>query len=1079
MRHTSFQQKGLAVLSLFALALAGGLAGCEGCEGGGTQVVQPDIAVTPTEIVFDKVPAAEETSQLVTIRNQGTKLLVIDGDPVLQENAEDMETELVLRGVMEPVDCTTGDPRSDDDPYSLEPGECATVTVGYLPVNIGPDTGALIIRSNDPDTPELEVPIRAEGSAPDIEVCVLASDCSDQTVCNDAGSLSMEFPITAINASTACPVRITNKGALPLKRLAWSFKSGNRRGDYQLDPEDLSSIGDLNEGEGVEVSVIFRPKSGGRQEALLEIVSSDPDEGAVTIQLTGTGDGPKVCPDPFPQVDFGTVVVGATEPRDVTLTNCGTLPLDVTRIEVQDSAGGPSTVFALGSGAPGTPVTLMPGDSTTVPVEFTPTTAGLFNGRLYLESTDPVVPSGWVNLVGEGEIPPSCQIQASTTTLHFGTAAPGYPVEKTLVVSNPGELECTNVTAEITAGANAAFDVVGLPAGGPPWTLAPGQIVTFTLQYDPQDTTGPDNGTFTISAAELMNPVDVTLTGDPVATPSCSLDISPRKGNFILDVCAITGGLNPRVSQFGATKIGTEKTLTISLENTGSIPCSVSKVEMVPVNPITGLDPTYTLATGANRVSVNGTLTNTINPGEIGVVEVRYNPTAEADNCGRVEIITSDTTNLDGSECTSFTNGGTPGCAAVTMMGKGVRSAIEVIPTEVDFGVVTVGCASRDTDVTVYNIGQAPLNVSDIYIDPPGKGQPPSGPFSITAMPPLPTTIPGGGSMTVSLKYRPPDTNTHSALLVIESDAQNGNYFTTPLTGQGTNDSHQVDQFQQLSEPMVDVLWVVDDSCSMSEEQANIANNASTFLNRALNLMTDFQIGVVTTDMSDPAKSGRLQSRNGRPKIITRSTPNPAAAFADNVRQGTGGDPNEKGLDATHAALSDPLINDPMANAGFLRDDAKLVVIAVSDEEDASTPPVDFFVDFLKNIKGYRNSDLMSFSAVVGPEPTGCSSPDGDAVAGTRYLEVARRTGGLERSICSNNWGQIADDLGLDAFGAKSQFFLSREPIPSTIVVRVNGSTVPSSDYSYDAPSQSIIFDPTAVPPQGATVEVEYDTVCH
>ncbi|RMG15735.1 MAG: choice-of-anchor D domain-containing protein [Deltaproteobacteria bacterium] len=1077
MRDAFIESSGLRLFALAATTAALGLAGCEGCEGGGTQVVQPNIVVEPTEIVFDKVPAAEEASQLVTIRNDGTKELLIDGDPELQENSEDAETEFVLRGVMEPVDCSSGAARADDDPYSLEPGECATVTVGYVPINIGVDTGALIIRSNDPDTPELTVPINAEGSAPDIEVCVLASDCSAETVCNDMDTLSMHFPVTAINASTTCPVRITNTGALPLKRLAWDFKSGNRRRDYLLDPEDLGSLGDLGEGEGVEVNVTFQPKSGGLQEALLEIVSSDPDEGAVTIHLEGMGDGPKVCPDPFPQVDFGTVAVGATEPREVTLENCGTLPLDITKLEVQDNSGGPSNVFAMGAGAPGTPISLNPGETATVPVEFTPTTPGLFNGRLYLESTDPVVPSGWVNLVGQGEIPPSCQIQTSTTTLHFGTAAPGYPVEKTLVVSNPGQLDCTGVTAEITAGANVAFNVVGLPAGGPPWTLTPGQIVTFTLQYDPQDTTGPDQGTFTIGAAELSMPVEVALLGDPVANPSCNLDITPRPGNFTLSACAFGAGLNPRVAQFGATKIGREKTLTVSLENQGSIPCNVTQVEMVEAIPLMGIDPTFTLATGQNRVSVNGSLTNTINPGEIGVIEVRYKPTSEAENCGRVIVQTDDTTHLDGTEC-AF-NGGMPGCAGVTMIGQGVRSAIEVIPTEVDFGVVTVGCASRDTDVTIYNIGQAPLNVTDIYLDPPGKGQPPSGPFSITAAPPLPTTIAGGSSMTIKLKYRPPDTNTHSALLVIESDAQNGNYFTTPLTGQGTNDSHQVDQFQQLSEPMVDVLWVVDDSCSMSEEQNNIANNANTFLNRALNLMTDFQLGVVTTDMTDPNKSGRLQSRNGRPKIITRSTPNPAAAFADNVRQGTFGDATEKGLDATHAALSDPLINDPAANAGFLRDDAKLVVIAVSDEEDSSTPPVDFFVDFLKNIKGYRNSDLMSFSAIVGPEPSGCSSADGDAVAGTRYLEVARRTGGLERSICSNNWGQIADDLGLDAFGAKSQFFLSREPIPSSIVVRVNGSTVPSSDYSYDAPSQSVIFDPTAVPPQGATVEVEYDTVCN
>ncbi len=33
--------------------------------------------------------------------------------------------------------------------------------------------------------------------------------------------------------------------------------------------------------------------------------------------------------------------------------------------------------------------------------------------------------------------------------------------------------------------------------------------------------------------------------------------------------------------------------------------------------------------------------------------------------------------------------------------------------------------------------------------------------------------------------------------------------------------------------------------------------------------------------------------------------------------------------------------------------------------------------------------------------------------------------------------------------------------------------------WSYDAPSNSILFDASSVPPKGATITVDYDTVCH
>ena len=234
--------------------------------------------------------------------------------------------------------------------------------------------------------------------------------------------------------------------------------------------------------------------------------------------------------------------------------------------------------------------------------------------------------------------------------------------------------------------------------------------------------------------------------------------------------------------------------------------------------------------------------------------------------------------------------------------------------------------------------------------------------------------------------------------------------------------------------------------------------------------------------MEDPSDSGLLQEGGAfttAPKWVDRTTPNPDVAFGNSVRQGTMGDASEKGLMAAHAALTYPLVDDPALNGGFLREDAKLTMIVISDEEDSSPSTVDFYVDAFKNIKGYRRPDLMSFSAVVGEEPSGCSSSAGAAGAGIRYLEVARRTGGLERSICTTNWGQLANDLGLDAFGAKSDFYLTREAIDTTIEVRVDGVLVPrAGNWNYDAASNAVSFEATATPAQGAEVRIDYGTIC-
>ena len=152
---------------------------------------------------------------------------------------------------------------------------------------------------------------------------------------------------------------------------------------------------------------------------------------------------------------------------------------------------------------------------------------------------------------------------------------------------------------------------------------------------------------------------------------------------------------------------------------------------------------------------------------------------------------------------------------------------------------------------------------------------------------------------------------------------------------------HQVDTFTQKAAGQVDILWVVDNSWSMGEEQTNLANNFASFMTYIDQSLIDYQIGVISTDMEDLAHSGRLQ---GSPKIITRATPNPQAAFAANVQVGTDGGGNEMGLLAAHDALTEPLASTD--NAGFHRPEASMAIIFVSDEDDKSYGGIDFYIRF-------------------------------------------------------------------------------------------------------------------------------------
>ena len=74
-----------------------------------------------------------------------------------------------------------------------------------------------------------------------------------------------------------------------------------------------------------------------------------------------------------------------------------------------------------------------------------------------------------------------------------------------------------------------------------------------------------------------------------------------------------------------------------------------------------------------------------------------------------------------------------------------------------------------------------------------------------------------------------------------------------------------------LQEPLseVDILWVIDDSNSMAEEQLLVADGFEAFISSLAETNIDFHVGVVSTDMDlSNASRGVLL---GNPTVLTDS----------------------------------------------------------------------------------------------------------------------------------------------------------------------------------------------------------------
>ena len=335
----------------------------------------------------------------------------------------------------------------------------------------------------------------------------------------------------------------------------------------------------------------------------------------------------------------------------------------------------------------------------------------------------------------------------------------------------------------------------------------------------------------------------------------------------------------------------------------------------------------------------------------------------------------------------------------------------------------------------------------------------------------------------------------------IDEFEQNGLHQVDQFEQTGFN---QVDTFQQRLAAKVDILWVVDNSPTMEQEQDLLAANFDRFIQFISDSDVDYHIGVISTDMDDPSHSGKLREEGGA-RVISNNTPNPATVFGANIRVGTSGFGDEQGLYAAHQALSDPDLAE--YNKDFLRQDAILALIFVSDENDNSRGTADYYKRFFNSVKDVGNEQSVVIAAVVAGKLGDVCSQDSDCPNGFKCLPDVGyypQTEAGKRCQCSNNencqsihcpnnlcdydyicndlghcqidkektadqscaardgsryayltqaaggggttnsicadFGENLEKLGLTAAGLSRKFVLSKLPDPNTIVVRVDAN---------------------------------------
>jgi hypothetical protein len=301
-----------------------------------------------------------------------------------------------------------------------------------------------------------------------------------------------------------------------------------------------------------------------------------------------------------------------------------------------------------------------------------------------------------------------------------------------------------------------------------------------------------------------------------------------------------------------------------------------------------------------------------------------------------------------------------------------------------------------------------------------------------------------------------------------------------PILGESTSINTHTDLFKQLQRPRLDLLFAFSQSVMMNGSQQFI-NNAQLLLEWLAKANIDWQVMVVHTEVSVNVNQFTGGCAAGITKIITPQTPNPIQQFRDNLTRIYHGYVKEQGLIALYSALTPPLLEDPKCNQGFYRPDSTLAIIFASDEIDQSPHPDQFYTGFFKHLKGLRNLDLLRISAIVGPPPHGCQEGNVTAKANPRYWQISKEFPGVQTAICSSNWANSFIHSEKAGFGFRRRFPLSRQAIPNSLQIMVNGSIVkedPDDGWQYDHNDYSIQFSQTQIPIPASTIKIEYKTIC-
>ncbi len=470
---------------------------------------------------------------------------------------------------------------------------------------------------------------------------------------------------------------------------------------------------------------------------LFSIASTD----SLVDSFTLVGGDPELSAAPA-AFGFGSHFVGAMAMQGLVLRNVGTGELEITSLDVVGPDASEFDVIPPAAVRPrrspeniiasAWPLTLAPGDSTTMLVQFDPETPGTKNASLHVVSNDSDQETLVLPLVGFAMQPFAPALELRPAALDFGTIPVFTNGRRSVFWCNRGS-EPLEVQEIVLLGPEMAHFALTCPTGT--FQIAAGDSVENQVTFAPTSL-----GTKTASLRMTSNDpagqfASVALTGRAIPPLQPHLAVSPS------------------ALEFGGVAVSDRASSTLRMHNTGGAALQVSSVSLV------GADVLHFAVT-------NGGGSHSILPGDSVVVTLAFEPSTQGAKSAALRIASNDPEQT---------------VVDIPLTGLGLPPPAPDIffaPAGIDFGEIIVS-ENASAIVRIHNQGLINLHLLAVALTGANASQ-----FSILSGGEA-RTVGVGDSTSVVVRFLPTTTGTKVAALRITSDDPDAAVVDIVCTGVG------------------------------------------------------------------------------------------------------------------------------------------------------------------------------------------------------------------------------------------------------------------------------------------------------